>query len=646
MRISKRIAATALAGVLACSLAAAPLAMAAEGGLLSGLAGAGAETAAAAAVEGTQYEIHTYGKVAVQMPAEWDIYEESFEGESYGELETDTAMLQIMQTAEVFTAEEQEALVAQCVEELQYLMADYAEAANEAFYLDGVLVRNIVATGTYEGVPVQGLSSLVFGDDWTFVMLTVQFDAGEGFDPDFAHAHATLAVTEAAAAPAPAEAVAYETHAYGQVAVQMPAGWDVYEEVYEGEAYGQLETETAMLQVMVLPEAVTGADQETLVVEGVAELQYMMADYVETANETFTIDGVLFRDIVATGTYEGVPVQGFISMAFGEDWTFAMLTVQFDAGEGFDPALARAHATLGIAAAQVVEPETAPVTPAAEPEPVAPETATTEPAAPAPAGTVEAAEFVIEGWTIAAAGEPAVVVNENEWSDYYGMEAVAIPVNVTNTTGSPEDPWTLSYTLFGANGVEALDWGFDFEDSLNNVGKMRPDASATLNLYMPYVGEGVYTVMFTDWETGVQNTVTATLGTPAPAAEVPAGGFVCDGWTIVPGEGYSMGVVEDEWSDAYGMEVVVVPMTIYNGTGEISSPWWDLYTVWYGAAGVEVDAADWDFADSFMNLGNMMPGAVAECCTYFLYEGDGEYVMAFEGWDDDSYNEIIVNVVK
>ena len=105
MRISKRIAATALAGVLACSLAAAPLAMATAGGLLSGLAGA--ETAAAPAVEGTQYETHTYGKVAVQMPAEWDIYEESYEGEAYGELETDTAMLQIMQTAETFTAEDQ-----------------------------------------------------------------------------------------------------------------------------------------------------------------------------------------------------------------------------------------------------------------------------------------------------------------------------------------------------------------------------------------------------------------------------------------------------------------------------------------------------------------------------------------------------------
>lgn len=436
---------------------------------------------------------------------------------------------------------------------------------------------------------------------------------------------------------AAAEVVAYETHTYGPVAVQLPADLSIYEEVYEDAAAGQVETENAMMQIMLQPESLIGAEEE-LVAQGVAELQYMMADYTEVVNDAYYLDGILFRNIVATGTFEGVPIEGYSTFVFGADWTFVMLTVQFDAGAGMNPAYARAHATVGLVPAGATVEPVAPVEPT---EPVAP-AEPTEPVAPA-AGAFEA---TVEGWTFASAGDPAVVVDENEWSDFYGMEILTVPMTVTNGTGEPSDPWVVSYYFYGPDGVEVEDAGWYFDNSLNNLGSMRPNATASCVLCIPYTGEGVYTVQFIDWDNDVDQFLTVTMGTPAPAVPAPTGGFVCDGWTIVPGEGYVMGVVENEWSDYLGMEVVAVPVTVYNGSDGITSPWWDLSVTWYGSAGIEVDTPEYDFADSFKSLGNMLPGAQAECFFYFLYDGDGEYAVAFDAWDDDSYNEITVNVVK
>ena len=102
-----------------------------------------------------------------------------------------------------------------------------------------------------------------------------------------------------------------------------------------------------------------------------------------------------------------------------------------------------------------------------------------------------------------------------------------------------------------------------------------------------------------------------------------------DGLEITFGKNIVWDAVSNEFSDHYGEDVVLIPVTIKN----VSDETYGLnmfYFTQFGSRGTQLDSVSAFFDDEVTWAGNMRSGATQQSIMAFLYDGDGDYHIEFK----------------
>lgn len=304
---------------------------------------------------------------------------------------------------------------------------------------------------------------------------------------------------EAPSADASVEASvpSFNTVIQGPVSYQVLSDWDFVDESDEDLTWYYFENDDGMFECMVSDDCLIGSEDE-FTAEYQAYIAEQLTDGLFGDVEDRYLDGVLIRDITYTAEQDGVSFRGAMTIVFGGDFT-AVCDSIFYVGDGVDPSneYGQVHRSITWASAGTGLPVPA-------------GTSGTEASAPAfTSGTVmPGTPFACDGWTITVLDDPAGI----QWvtapddfflEQYQGAQMVAVPIELTNTTGATEDPFLLSVYTYNTSGVQQSDWpGIGFDDSIESIGSIRNGATVTCYLYAAYTGDGEYMFEFSDWENG------------------------------------------------------------------------------------------------------------------------------------------------
>ena len=114
--------------------------------------------------------------------------------------------------------------------------------------------------------------------------------------------------------------------------------------------------------------------------------------------------------------------------------------------------------------------------------------------------------------------------------------------------------------------------------------------------------------------------------------------IVFDDLEITSGTDYHFETLSNEYSDLNGRSVIVLPVTVKNLKEETHSLNMFYYT-FFGSQGQELDMVSTYFMFDGANVvdfaGDLRPGASYESNFYFLYDGDGTYVIEFDNWSSE-----------
>lgn len=116
------------------------------------------------------------------------------------------------------------------------------------------------------------------------------------------------------------------------------------------------------------------------------------------------------------------------------------------------------------------------------------------------------------------------------------------------------------------------------------------------------------------------------------------------GFAIVFSEDYYFDVVDNQFSDKNGAEVVVFPVTITNYSGETGQVNPFSVTI-FGSKGTESPGIDAYFDMDLISVGDLRDGATCEAEFYAIYDGDGDYYVEFDTPGLDAI-EVRLPVVK
>lgn len=103
--------------------------------------------------------------------------------------------------------------------------------------------------------------------------------------------------------------------------------------------------------------------------------------------------------------------------------------------------------------------------------------------------------------------------------------------------------------------------------------------------------------------------------------------FEFDGFTIQIGDSISTTTLENQYSEKDGSTIIVLPITLTNN-GEEANNLNMFYVTEYGSQGLELDSV-YTYFDDIRMAGKMQPGATMSGALYFLYDGDGSYILEF-----------------
>ncbi len=107
--------------------------------------------------------------------------------------------------------------------------------------------------------------------------------------------------------------------------------------------------------------------------------------------------------------------------------------------------------------------------------------------------------------------------------------------------------------------------------------------------------------------------------------------FEFDDLEITVGEDYKISIIDNEFSEDDGKSQVGLPLTVKNLSEETKGLNMFYYTI-YSPEGVKTDTKMTLSDDDIMTAGDLRPGASYTKKVYFLYDGDGEYVIEFENF--------------
>lgn len=121
--------------------------------------------------------------------------------------------------------------------------------------------------------------------------------------------------------------------------------------------------------------------------------------------------------------------------------------------------------------------------------------------------------------------------------------------------------------------------------------------------------------------------------------------FEYDGLEITIGSNYTISTINNEYyTDDNGKEEIKLPITIKNISDDTNSLNSFSYKI-YGSAGTIVESYYTMSDDDLLGAGDLRSGASYTKYLYFIYDGDGEYVMEFDNWPNAS-TEVKFNISK
>ena len=242
-------------------------------------------------------------------------------------------------------------------------------------------------------------------------------------------------------------------------------------------------------------------------------------------------------------------------------------------------------------------------------------------------------------------------INDN-WSDNHGDYYFSLPVTITNISDNTRGLNMFSYGFFAPDGTTISDISILFMDD-NDVawaGDIQP--GATLNSYMHilHVEDGEHIIEFEyfnsdnlqvifdvefDFDTVPEIQTQFSLGET----------FEFDGLAITIEDNFSWGEIDDSWSDLDGETYFYLPVTFTNiGEESNSLNLWD-FTV-FGSNEAALESIDWEVeGDDITNEPDVRPGVTVEGYLHILFDGDGEYLIEFDTWDEDDVH-VIFNVSR
>ena len=106
-----------------------------------------------------------------------------------------------------------------------------------------------------------------------------------------------------------------------------------------------------------------------------------------------------------------------------------------------------------------------------------------------------------------------------------------------------------------------------------------------------------------------------------------------DGMEITFGESYSKVTLENQFSKLDGKTCVRVPVTVKNKSGATDSLNM-FYVSYFNASGVKGESVEFYFDDGDDIYSDLRDGASVEGAVYMLYDGVGEYYIAFENFSE------------
>jgi hypothetical protein len=110
--------------------------------------------------------------------------------------------------------------------------------------------------------------------------------------------------------------------------------------------------------------------------------------------------------------------------------------------------------------------------------------------------------------------------------------------------------------------------------------------------------------------------------------------IIFDGLEITLGTSITTTTVDNEYSDNYGETVIVVPITVKNISDDTKGLNM-FYLKVFGSKGTELDDITAYFIDDdIVFAGEARSGASLESNVHFLYDGDGDYYLAFDNFSE------------
>lgn len=133
--------------------------------------------------------------------------------------------------------------------------------------------------------------------------------------------------------------------------------------------------------------------------------------------------------------------------------------------------------------------------------------------------------------------------------------------------------------------------------------------------------------------------------TPVPAAKELSFGdtFAFDGFTITLGTEMEWDVLDNQFSDLDGADVMKLPIHLVNNSGETGSLNM-FYIKKYGSKGTTLDSVGAYFDGEVNFAGDMRSGAEMDTFMAILYDGDGDYYIEFDNYKEKI--EVKLPVVK
>ena len=119
--------------------------------------------------------------------------------------------------------------------------------------------------------------------------------------------------------------------------------------------------------------------------------------------------------------------------------------------------------------------------------------------------------------------------------------------------------------------------------------------------------------------------------------------FVFEGFELNFSKNYSFEILDNKYSTYNGKDVIKIPVEIKNVTSEINSFNIYRYRI-YGPNMDELDEVAQYFDNGLFYIKDLDPNERSTSYLYFLYDGDGKYLIKFE--NDNSIKNIVLNIKK